>query len=126
MALFMQQPMQQPAAAGGGIFGQGLANFDAHMSKPWVSALMGFGGGMLNSAQNGGDFGQGLQAGAGGALSGLYGAARLRRQKMDDEQRNRVMQELIQRYAQIGQGSAGVPGGIFASTTPAFPAGMLR
>ena len=135
MAIYAQPP-QNPQM--GGMFGLGsglyggapsggfMDSFEARMNNPLVAAMMGFGGGMINSAQNGGNFGQGLQSGVGGGLSGALGASRLKRQKMDEEERSKVMRQLIERYAQIGQRSPGVPGGIFASTQPAYPQGMFR
>lgn len=96
-----------PAAGGGGGFMQAMNN-------PYVAAALGIGGGLLSSADQGGTFGQGLRAGVGGGLGSYIGAQGLLKQREEEEERKRTMQELIDRLGDVAGRARG--GGAMAPT----------
>lgn len=88
-------------AAGAGGFGGFLENLPGHLQNPLVAAGLGIGGGLMSSADQGGTFGQGLRAGVGGGLGSYIGAQGLLKQREEEEERKRTMQELIDRLSDV-------------------------
>lgn len=75
-----------------------LDRFEQRMNNPLVAAALGAGGAMLGSQ---GNLGQAIQAGVLGGAGGAYGTARMNRQRQKDMDRQKIMEKLLERYANV-------------------------
>ena len=90
------------------------------LDNPFLAAALGIGGGLMSSADQGGTLGQGLRAGAGGGLGSYIGARNLMSQREEEQERQRQMQQLIDRLGAVA-GRAG--GGIMSPGAGGGPGG---
>jgi len=86
---------QQPQPEGGGF----LEQFEQNMQNPYVAAALGAGGALLGANDSGASLGQALRQGLMGGAGSLYGASRARQKRLEEEERSKIMRDLIERYA---------------------------
>ncbi len=93
---------------GGGL--QGLGNlFQGGLNSPGSAALLGAGGALLQSADQGEGFGAGLRAGFGGGLGGFVGARNAQNARQKEEEREKLIRSLIDRFGSLSQSVGQTP-----------------
>lgn len=79
----------------------------AHMQNPLVAAALGAGGGMLQASQQGGGLADALRSGIGGGIGTGLGQSQMNQQKMKDEERDRLLHQIIARLVGVADRQGG-------------------
>lgn len=118
----------QGSPLGLGMFGGGqpqgggfLQGFEQRLQNPLVAAALGLSGGTLGANEQGAGFGSALAQGLMGGAGSAIGAARMNRQRQEEDERKRLMQALLERYAGVAnrpqQMQAPYQGPVFGAQT---------